>query len=221
MARVLVLRPEPAASATVREALRRGLDAISIPLFKIEAVDWLAPDPDEFDGLLVTSANAIRFGGMQLGRLRDLSVHAVGEASAEAARNAGFKVASIGTSGVDQLLALINPDMRLLHLCAADRRAPRERSQAITPIVVYRSKEIETPDLSASAARIALIHSPRAGRRFAELAPNRQSIAIAAISQAAADAVGIGWKAITVAAQPNDEALLVLASRLCNKPDPK
>jgi uroporphyrinogen-III synthase len=42
-----------------------------------------------------------------------------------------------------------------------------------------------------------------------------------AISQAAADAVGAGWKSVTIAAEPNDDALLALAASLCNKPDPK
>jgi len=221
MARVLVLRPEPAASATVREARRLGLDAISVPLFEIEAVDWAAPDAGEFDGLLLTSANAIRCGGEQLGRLRDLKVHAVGAATAEAARNAGFTVASTGTSGVDQLLAGIDPDLRLLHLCGAHLRMPLDGSRAISPLVVYRSNEIGAAQLSASAASVALIHSPRAGRRFAELAPDRGSLAVVAISQAAAESVGTGWKSVAVADQPSDEALLALAARLCNKPDPK
>jgi uroporphyrinogen-III synthase len=220
MARLLVLRPEPAASATVREARRRGLDAISTPLFEIEPVDWVAPDAGEFDGLLLTSANAIRHAGEQLAHLRKLEVHAVGDATAEAAGNAGFEIASRGSSGIDELLVGIDPGLRLLHLCGADRRTPRDGSQEITPIVVYRSKEIDAPNLP-SAGNVALIHSPRAARRFAELATGRQSIAIVAISQAAADAVGAGWKSVTIAAEPNDDALLALAASLCNKPDPK
>ncbi len=63
MTRVLVLRPEPAASATVSEARKRGLDVIAVPLFEIESVDWRAPNLHDFDGILLTSANALRFGG--------------------------------------------------------------------------------------------------------------------------------------------------------------
>ena len=40
MRRVLVLRPEPGASATVERARRLGLDAVAIPLFEIEPVAW-------------------------------------------------------------------------------------------------------------------------------------------------------------------------------------
>jgi uroporphyrinogen-III synthase len=42
-----------------------------------------------------------------------------------------------------------------------------------------------------------------------------------AISDAAAEAAGRGWEAVEVADQPNDEALLALAARLCNKPAPQ
>jgi uroporphyrinogen-III synthase len=60
---VLVLRPEPGASATVERARERGLSAIPIPLFEIQSLEWDAPDPAGFEGVLLTSANAVRFAG--------------------------------------------------------------------------------------------------------------------------------------------------------------
>jgi uroporphyrinogen-III synthase len=221
MTRVLVLRPEPGASATVERARLRGLDALAMPLFAIEPVVWDTPDTARFDGLLLTSANALRFGGEQLQRLRALKAYAVGEATAEAAREAGFDIGAVGGGGVDRLLASIDPGLKLLHLCGADRREPEGAKQAITALIVYRAKPIEKPDLSVAPGNIALIHSPRAGRRFAELVTERADIAIAAISSAGADAVGSGWKAIAAADRPSDDALLALAARLCNKPDPE
>ena len=80
---------------------------------------------------------------------------------------------------------------------------------------------VEAPDLRSADGNVALIHSPRAGRRFAELVAERDSISIAAISKAAADTVGDGWKAVHVSKQPSDDALLVLAAQLCDKPDPE
>jgi len=221
MTRVLVLRPEPGASTTVERACSRGLDAIAVPLFEIEPIEWLAPETGSFDGLLLTSANAIGFGGKQLRKLRNLKVYAVGQATAEAAHDAGFDIAATGEAGVDGLLALIDPDLKLLHLCGANRREPRDAKQAITTVIVYHSNEIETSDFPVTPDIVALIHSPRAGRRFAEVAGDRSEIRIAAISTAAADAVGLGWKAVAVADQPSDEGLLALAARLCNKPDPE
>ena len=218
---VLVLRPEPAASVTVGRAQALGLDAIAAPLFEVEPVAWQTPDTSDFDGLLLTSANALRFGGEQLEELRALQVYAVGQATAEAARETGFDLAATGRADVDRLLGSIDAGLKLLHLCGANRREPVDARQSITPVLVYRSRPILAPDLSATPGSVALIHSPRAGRRFADLAGDRSSIAIAAISRAAADAVGAGWKSIDVAGQPSDEALLALAARLCNKPDPE
>ncbi|MES2137698.1 MAG: uroporphyrinogen-III synthase [Pseudomonadota bacterium] len=218
MRRVLVLRPEPGASATVQRALKRGIDAIAVPLFRVERVAWQAPDPARFDGLLLTSANAVRHGGEQLKSLRGLKVFAVGEATAEAAREAGFDVASSGDGGVDRLLGAVDPGLRLLHLTSEDRRESAAARQAIEPVAVYRAIPIEDPDLSAATGTVALVHSPRAGRRFAQLTERRASIAIAAFSEAAAEAVGGGWESVQAAPQPNDDALLALAARLCNNP---
>ena len=84
MKRLAVLRPEPGARATVERARAMGLDAFAMPLFKVEAVAWDVPDPNEFDALLLTSANAVRHGGAGLRRVLDSPVHAVGEATADA-----------------------------------------------------------------------------------------------------------------------------------------
>ena len=221
MRRLAVLRPEPGASATAKRARERGLEAIAVPLFEIEPLGWEAPEAAQFDGLLLTSANAIRHGGSKLEDLRGLAVYAVGAATAEAAREAGFDIRATGDDGVDRLLGSVEADLRLLHLCGEDRREPAETRQRITAIPVYRAKPNEGPDLSAIESSVALIHSPRAGRRFAELAREKASIAILAISAAAAEAAGSGWQRVEVAEAPNDDALLALAARLCNKPDPE
>ena len=218
MKRVLVLRPEPGASATVERARERGLDAVAIPLFEIEPLPWDAPEASGFDGLLLTSANAIRCGGEGLKSLRGLPVYAVGEATAAAARDAGFDVAATGDAGVDRLLGSIDPELRLLHLAGEDRKAPTDARQEITSLVVYRAAPKDRVDPKDARDSVALIHSPRAAARFAEVAgSDKQSITIAAISREAADAAGPGWAEIHAADAPNDEALLVLAERLCNK----
>jgi len=222
MRTVIVLRPEPGASATVARARELGLAAIAIPLFEVERVAWEAPDLAGFDALLLTSVNAIRHGGSKLKALRGLPVHAVGAATAQAARDAGFAIASSGTGGVDELLDSLAPELRLLHLCGEERRAPADPRQPILAIPVYRSRAIEPPpDLGRTVNAVVLIHSPRAGQRFAQLTDERGTIAIAAISAAAADAAGEGWSDIQVAAEPNGHALLALAARLCNTSPPQ
>ena len=221
MRRLLVLRPEPGAGATAGRALELGFEVAAVPLFEVEPIDWAVPDPADFDGLLLTSANAVRHGGIELQVLLPLPVFAVGEATAEAALKAGFKVIMTGGAGVDGLLGSIEPNVRLLHLTGEDRREPSGARQLITTLAVYRSRAIERPDLSAAPGSVAVIHSPRAGRRFAELVKDHGSVAIVAISPTAAEAVGGGWESIAVAGKPTDEALLALAASLCNKPAPE
>lgn len=215
---ILILRPEPGASETVRRARERGLEAVAVPLFTLEPLAWDVPEPARFDALLLTSANAVRHAGDHLTDLRGLPVHAVGDATATAARDAGFDLASSGDNGVDRLLGSIDPELRLLHLCGADRREPSDAPQAITALPVYCATAIEQPDLTAANGSVALVHSPRAGERLAQLVGDRSSLCIAAISAAAAAAAGGGWRRVEIAEQPTDDALLALAARLCHKP---
>ena len=220
MRRVLVLRPEPGASATVRRARERGLDAAAAPLFTIEAIPWKAPNPGDFDALLLTSANAVRSAGAQLEKFLSLPVYAVGEMTSQAAKERGFAIAATGNWGVDRLIDCIPPNLKLLHLGGEDRRGPSDQAE-IAVIPVYRASKVERPDLSFAKGAIMLIHSPRAGRRLAELMKDRSDILIAAISPAAAEAAGTGWEAVEAAREPSDDALLALAARLCNIPVPK
>jgi uroporphyrinogen-III synthase len=219
MTRVVVLRPEPGASETIARAAERGLDAVAIPLFRIEPIEWRAPDAGQFDALVLTSANAVRFGGPGLAALRDLPVHAVGAATAAAARDAAIDVATVGDAGVEELIASFDPNLRILHLAGEHRAAS---SRPMTTLAVYRSRLVEAPeDLKTAEEAVVLIHSPRAGNAFAQAADrlglDRAAIRIAAISSTAAEATGTGWAAIESAAQPTDDALLALAERLCEK----
>lgn len=222
MRRLFIIRPEPSASATVREAASLGLDAVAMPLFRIEPIEWSAPEPSYFDALLLTSANTVRRGGKGLGRLRGLPVYAVGEATADAAREAGFTIAGSGDAGIDRLLRSIPSQLRLLHLCG-EHRKQAGTGQAITPVPVYRSIELPIPsEFQRIAGQTVAVHSPRAAQRLSELATRAQidrgSIRIAAISSAAAAAAGAGWDMREAADHPDSASLLALAARLCDNP---
>ena len=221
MRRLVVLRPEPGAATTAKQAREQGMEPLVVPLFEIEPIAWQPREAGSFDGLLLTSANAVRMAGEQLSSFRGLPVYAVGEATAEAARALGFDIASTGNSGVDRLLGSIEPELRLLHLCGEDRRKPADSRQTITAISVYRAKPVEVDGLPLSEGSVVLVHSPRAGRRLSQLVEDRASMAIAAISSAAAEAVGDGWERVEIADAPTDEALLALAARLCNTLPPE
>jgi uroporphyrinogen-III synthase len=108
--------------------------------------------------------------------------------------------------------------LKLLHLAGADRKSTAHPRQKITTVIVYRSISKADVDLGAALDSITMVHSPRAARHLAELiGDGKCSIAIAAISREAADAAGTGWRAVEVAEAPNDEGLLAVTERLCNK----
>jgi uroporphyrinogen-III synthase len=218
MRRLIVVRPEPGAAATVQSAKALGLDALALPLFEIQPVEWEVPAASGFDGLLLTSANAVRLAGDKLMRLRGLKAFAVGDATAEAARQAGLDIASTGDAGAERLLSSIESDLKLLHLCG-EHRTEVAAKQRITAVPVYRSAELPPPvNLGLLAGQTVVVHSPRAGQRLAELVDpaRRATVRIAANSQSAADAAGPDWEACEAADRPNDNALLALAARLCD-----
>ena len=217
------MRPEPGASATAQGAHRQGLETVVMPLFRVEPVDWRSPDPAEFDALLLTSANAIRYGGPGLEGLKPLPAHCVGEATASAARVAGFDVELVGTGGVDELLERLPPELKLLHLSSTQRRTPDCPAQPIVALPVYCPVELPRPERFGEVeGAVVAIHSPRAAaalcRHLGEAGVRRSSIAIAAISSQAAEAAGEGWRAVAIAEQPSDSSLLAIAAALCNNP---
>ena len=210
---LVILRPEPGSSATAAEARAMGMEVRTVPLFEIVPVAWTAPDPARFDAIVMTSANAVRHGGPELERLKALPVRAVGAATAGAARAVGFTVSAIGDGGAGDMR--LPADERLLHL------AGREHidTGATLTIPVYEARPIPSPlGLESIDGCVIAVHSPRAGRQLSELVDRRSGILIAAISPAAAEACGLGWKRVHSAPQPNDAALLALAARLCDSP---
>lgn len=211
---LVVLRAEPAASASAARAQAMGLEVRAIPLFEVVPVAWTAPDAAGFDGLILTSANAVRHGGPGLEPLKALPVHAVGAATAAAARAAGFTIASVGDGGSRHMG--LPAGRTLLHLAGRDHF----ETGAAATIVVYEARAIGRPQgIDGLAGSVAAVHSPRTGSRLAELVEGRSAIAIAAISPAAAAACGGGWQRVHAAAMPNEAALLALAARLCETHD--
>nr|WP_314441437.1 uroporphyrinogen-III synthase [uncultured Sphingomonas sp.] len=209
---LLILRPEPGATATAARARALGLEARRHPLFAAEPVAWTMPE-EPFDALLLTSATAVRMAG----RLPDLPVHAVGEATATAARAAGLAVATVGEGGVEALLRQMAPRLRLLHLAGEERIMPASPEQQITSVTVYRMAELPLPSATALQGNVVLVHSPAAGRRLAAIAARREQVRVAAISAAAAAACGSGWERLEAATEPTDRALLSLAAKLCEE----
>lgn len=218
MRKLLLIRPEPGLSVSADQARALGLEVVTCPLFRVEPIAWEPPDTADYDALLLTSANAVRHGGPGLEALKPLPVHAVGQATAKAAREAGFRIETVGDGDLAALLARLPTPLRLLHLAGENHRMTMD--DRIDRRIVYRSVAIPRPGLPPLDGLVIAVHSPRAGARLAELAGNCDRCAIAAISAAAAKACGPRWERIEAAARPDDASLLALAARLCHTSPP-
>ena len=218
---VVVLRPEPGNTRTATALRTHGLEARQVPLFAVVPVYWTPPNPTGFDGLLLTSANAVRHGGTGLDLFKRLPVVAVGAATAAAASGAGFAVAVTG--GEDARAAVAEARdrgfARLLHLAGRERAPTEDGVEAVT---VYASEAVPVPaDVVRSFEdALVLVHSARAATRLAELVDgagvDRSRIALIAISRAVGDAAGTGWASIAIAPEPSDSAVVAMAAASAN-----
>ncbi|WP_262048545.1 uroporphyrinogen-III synthase [Bradyrhizobium sp. Bra78] len=89
---ILVTRPHPDNEATAENLRARGHLVLLAPVLKFEPVAFHDESEADYDGIIVTSANAIRAVAPQLQDLdlSQLPLFAVGEHTAAAARDAGF-----------------------------------------------------------------------------------------------------------------------------------
>ncbi|NNC53721.1 MAG: uroporphyrinogen-III synthase [Erythrobacter sp.] len=222
---LFVLRPEPGLHVTMETAEAYGLKVFGCPLFEVEAVGWDCPDPSGFDALLVGSSNVFRHGGHNLEKLERLPVYAVGEATAEGAREKGFIVSRVGKGGLQALLDTIKDrEIRFLRL-AGEKMVELDPPAGISieTRVTYRMRDMELAKDVAKAMRseggVVLLHSGEASRRLREecarLEIDRTKVTIAALGPRIADIAGGGWESVHVAPQALDAELLALAERLC------
>jgi uroporphyrinogen-III synthase len=219
--KLLILRPQPGADATAALATKAGIETDIAPLFEVQSVVWTAPRADQYDALLLTSANALRHGGNQMAAFKNLPVYAVGSATADAARGAGLGVIWTGTKSADSVIAQAKADRNLRLLWLTGRHHIVQASLpelTIDAKIVYDSVQItDQTTLVTKLSRpcLAALHSARSAQCFMTIcdthAVDKSSIAIAAYSQKIADTAGPGWAASLVADAPNDEALLFKA----------
>ncbi|WP_338243695.1 uroporphyrinogen-III synthase [Aurantiacibacter hainanensis] len=221
---IFVIRPEPGLQSTLQGARDMGLAAIGLPLFEVMPRRWDAPDADGFDALLLGSANAVRHGGAALERYQSLPVHAVGEATAEAAREAGFTVERVGEGGLQAVLDANDTPTRYLRLGGVEKVALKPGIHTVAERDVYEVRPLPITGSSQVGLRTGksciLLHSAAAARHFAaeidRTGLDRGAIHLACIGQRVADAAGSGWASVESAPQPSDSALLALARDMCH-----
>lgn len=225
MKRIFAIRPEPGCAATVAFGAEMDLAITGHPLFAVEPVAWQAQPAENYDAVLLGSANAIRHSGPGLNGLTALPALCVGATTADAARNAGFTIAATGSGGLQELLPVAAQYgfTRLLRLSGeANVALSPPAGTTIDGKVCYRVAALSIGQPLADTLRrgaLVLLHSGEAAAHFAReidrLAIARDAIALACLAPRVAARAGHGWAAVEIAPEPADAALLALARQMC------
>lgn len=246
--RLLLTRPHQDSVALAESLKARGIDALIEPMMAIR-VDAAAPlDLADVQAILLTSANGARALAATCpeGAARQLPVLAVGCATAQAAREAGFSAVAAADGDVDALAALaketLRPDEgRLVHVAGRvstgdlaqrlstdgfdARRVPLYEAVAARALSPAARCALETQALAGVA-----LFSPRTARLFAKLVGDSglestaRALTAFCLSQAVAVAAEtLSWQRVCVAAVPRQDALVasVVGALAPGRPAPR
>ena len=227
-ATVLITRPEAAARSLQQALEPLGYQTLIEPMLTIEQTGRISAVPNDVQALILTSAHAVAALG---GEANGLLIFAVGHATAEAARRAGFANLLVGDGDGAALADLIKErcdpkNGRLLHLSGEVVRDDLHRALAeagfdVQRDVVYRalaSQRLSNATVDAWRQRqidAVLLFSPRTAGILVRLLHDHalidhvdRTIAICLSEQTATPCRAIDWKDVCVAAQPNQKALI-------------
>lgn len=220
---ILLTRPQAEAEKLARDLAAQGWRPMLWPLIEIVTLEC-ASVPSGAQAVIFSSANAVR-------RVAPAPVVAlcVGEATAEAARAAGFADVRSADGDAAALIALARGSLRAKegpvliargeNVAADIAGALVEEGFAVREAVVYAARPTRSapPDiaaaLAAGAVNVATFYSARTARIFAGFAaPWRSGLAacgaVAISARAAAELTPLGFGRIVTAERPDGAAML-------------
>lgn len=216
--RVAITRALPEAMRTADRVRAYGAEPVLAPLLVREPLPFEPPSPATQALLFTSSAAPPLFAAAHAPSFPALCV---GDATAAAARAAGFTDVRSADGDVEKLAALAAATLdpakgELLHVSGADVAgdlAARLRALgfAVDRRIVYKAHPAPAlPDALLGPLDIVLFHSPRAAETFLRLgAPGAPALIAGCLSPAiAAAAAKTQWKSIIVAPAPREDALL-------------
>ena len=232
-ARLLLTRPRQDSLALAEVLARHGIESLIEPMMKVRIDDDARLDLSGAQAILLTSANGARALAATSPdeEARCLPILAVGCATAQAARDAGFRSVTAAGGDVEALAALaiarLRPDAgRLVHVAGRDtigglserlaaagfetKRVPLYDAVAASAFSTPARRALEAQTLAGAA-----FYSPRTARLFAKLARESRldltarALTAFCLSQAVAEAAAsLPWKRVSVAAAPQQDALV-------------
>lgn len=236
--RIWITRAEPEASATADRLRALGHEPLVAPVLEVRPAPGPGPDLQGVAALAFTSRNGVR-AFAALSPERALPAFAVGEATARAAREAGFARVESADGDVGALARLIAAGASsltgpVLYLApeepAGDLVADlASRGVAARAWTAYRTQALELPPAAAAALAngaldAVLAHSARAARRLADYPELRRAaprLDLFCISeQAGAPLAALGFRRRLAAATPTETSLLDLVRTHAPAPPP-
>lgn len=230
--RVLVTRPFEDAERLIQILAVQGIEGVATPLLDITYDDGPTLDLGGVQAVVFTSANGVRAFARRATD-RALPALCVGDATRAEAKAVGFTFVKSADGDVAALAALIKADLdpnggALLHpagshvagdlggqISAAGFTYRRE--------ALYTAQKIETlPDAASKALEAGtvdgvLLYSPRTAAAFGRVVQNAGldaalgTVTAYCLSAAVANKVAaLPWADVKIAAQPDQDALLVL-----------
>ncbi|MDA1323839.1 MAG: uroporphyrinogen-III synthase [Proteobacteria bacterium] len=229
--RLMLTRPRADSERLATELRARGNEVVIEPMLEIVPVGPLPP-LDGVAAVVVTSSNGIRTFAAVSER-RDLTIYAVGDATALTAREAGFTKVESAQGDAAALGALIaaraDPAAgALLHIQGRDVTGNLDdsliaRGYSIRPAVMYEARAADKLSMEARefiAGRqidVILFFSPRTARTFvrlvteAGLADRCEAMIALCLSAAVAKAgSALIWGGVHIAVAPDRVAMLQL-----------
>lgn len=243
--RLLVTRPRADADSFAAALAARGVEALIEPMLEIVPLPGPPITRQDHQAILFTSVNGVRALASrnhgQLGDLAPVPVYTVGDATARAARAAGFSRVESASGDVAALASLVvtrlSPDKgALLHVAASRVAGDLAGRLSAAGFTTRRSVLYETHKARALSpatleglrrGRIdgVTFFSPRTAAAFVTLARDAgitsclsATVALCLSDAVAAAASSSAWRAIIVAPRPDQEALLGCLSDMALQP---
>ena len=215
--RVWITRAQPGAARSAARLAALGFEPVVAPLLTIRPLpDALSAAPDfaTVAAVAFTSPNGVEAFAALTPGLRDRPVFAVGDATAEAARDAGFTDARSAAGDIHALTALIKASPIHGLILAPGAREPAGDLAALLPdhkiqrLPVYAAEETGA---AAADFDAVLLHSPRAARALAAvLTPDAAArrLAVCISAAAAAPLAALSFTEIRTADAPDETSML-------------